>query len=69
VPKYIQLRLEPASGASLPALGGAPVTQRIGLINTMHGAKPLAMKLRLVYSVEGQQVSELVDVGNLPAGL
>lgn len=65
----MQLRLEPASGSALPALGGGPVTQRMALTNTMHGAKPIAMRLRLAYSVGGQQVLEQAEVTAFPSGL
>jgi AP-1 complex subunit gamma-1 len=65
----MQLRLEPASGAVIPALGGAPVTQRMTVTNTMHGSKPVAMRLRLAYSQDGQQVVEQAEVTAFPPGL
>lgn len=68
VPKYMQLRLEPASGTTLPALGASTVTQAIHITNTMHGQKPLVMRLRLNYSKDGQPVMQQVEFNNFPAG-
>jgi hypothetical protein len=41
------LRLAPASGAEVPALGMGAVTQRIEVVNPHAGSKPLAMRLRV----------------------
>eukprot|EP00878_Enallax_costatus_P018020 GHUV01018946.1.p1 GENE.GHUV01018946.1~~GHUV01018946.1.p1 ORF type:complete len:448 (+),score=223.83 GHUV01018946.1:2050-3393(+) len=68
VPKYMQLRLEPASGTALPALGAGSVTQALHITNTMHGQKPLVMRLRLNFSRDGQPVVQQVEVNNFPAG-
>lgn len=65
----MQLKLDPASGSSLPARGGV-VTQRILVNNTQHGAKPLAMRLRIAFtSAGGQQHVEQAEVTNFPPGL
>jgi len=69
VPKYMQLKLEPASASTIPGMGGGAVQQRMQLVNTMHGSKPIAMRLRLAYSVAGQQVLEQAEVTGFPAGL
>lgn len=68
VPKYMQLRLEPATGSVLPALGGGSVTQKLHIINTMHGQKPLVMRLRVNYSKAGQPVLQQLEVSNFPPG-
>ena len=47
VPKTMTLRLAPASGAEVPALGMGAVTQRIEVVNPHAGSKPLAMRLRV----------------------
>jgi AP-1 complex subunit gamma-1 len=65
----MQLRLEPASATLLPALGAAPATQRMHVINSMHGAKAVAMRLRLAYTLGGRQVLEQAEVSNFPEGL
>jgi AP-1 complex subunit gamma-1 len=68
VPKYMQLRLEPASGATVQGLGGAPVTQRLTVTNAQHGAKPVALRLRIAYTVGGRSAVEQAEVSGLPAG-
>jgi len=68
VPKFMQLRLDPASGNALPPVG-APVTQGIHLTNTMHGQKPIALRLRIAYTVAGQPKVEMAEVSGLPLSL
>jgi hypothetical protein len=43
VPKFMQLRLSPASGTSLSP-GGAPVTQRISVTNSMQAGFALPLR-------------------------
>lgn len=66
--KHMQLQVEPPSGTVIPALGGAPVTQRMRLTNTLHGVKPLALRLRVGYAVGGQQVVETEQFSGFPPG-
>uniref|UniRef100_A0A383VEJ1 AP-1 complex subunit gamma n=1 Tax=Tetradesmus obliquus TaxID=3088 RepID=A0A383VEJ1_TETOB len=68
VPKYMQLRLEPASSTLLPALGGS-ASQQLHVVNSMAGQKPLAMRLRVNYTKGGQPVTQQLEVNNFPAGL
>jgi AP-1 complex subunit gamma-1 len=67
VPKYMTIKLEPASGATLPAGGAGSVTQVMHVKNTMHGQKKLVMRLRLVFTREDQQMLEQGEVSNFPA--
>ncbi|GLI68027.1 hypothetical protein VaNZ11_012350 [Volvox africanus] len=68
VPKFMQIKLEPASGSLLTARGGA-VTQKMVINNTQHGVKPLVMRLRIIFnSASGQSVEELAEVANFPPG-
>lgn len=69
VPKFMQLKLEPATGTALMPYGGAPVVQKLLINNTMHGQKNLAMRLRIAYSMSGQPVLEQAEVSNFPSGL
>ncbi|CAI5473929.1 unnamed protein product [Closterium sp. Yama58-4] len=69
VPKFMQLQLEAASGAVVPASNSGSVTQTMRITNTLHGQKPLVMKLRVSYKVAGQDVLEQGQVNNFPAGL
>ena len=69
VPKFMQLRLAPATGTALSA-GGPPIQQRISVTNSMHGQKNLVMRLRIAYTLAGAApVVEQAEVKNFPPGL
>ena len=69
VPKFMQLRLAAASSTAISA-GGAPVTQRISVTNSMHGQKPLVMRLRIAYTTAGAPPTvEQAEVKNFPQDL
>jgi AP-1 complex subunit gamma-1 len=68
VPKFLSLRLEPASGSSIPSLGGT-VRQTLHVVNGSGGAKPLIMRVRLGYSRDGgPPQSHQLEVANFPPG-
>ncbi|KAL6912296.1 hypothetical protein ACP4OV_001101 [Aristida adscensionis] len=69
VPKFIQLRLDPASGNTVPAGGNGSVTQGLNVTNNQHGQKPLAMRIRISYKVNGEDRLEQGQVSNFPSGL
>ena len=69
VPKYMQLKMEPASGNALAPGGGVQINQKIHVSNTLQGQKPLMMRLKLDYAASGATKSELVEVRNFPQGL
>ena len=69
VPKYASLRLEPASGSSLPALGLGGISQTLRVNNSLAGTKPLAMRLRVNYSRGGLPVAHQLEVSSFPPGL
>ncbi|KAG2609672.1 hypothetical protein PVAP13_4KG063000 [Panicum virgatum] len=69
VPKFIQLRLDPASSSTLPASGNGSVTQSLSVTNNQHGQKPLAMRIRMSYKVNGEDRLEQGQISNFPAGL
>ncbi|XP_047082901.1 AP-1 complex subunit gamma-2-like isoform X2 [Lolium rigidum] len=69
VPKFIQLRLDPASGNVVPASGKGSVTQGFNVTNSQHGQKPLAMRIRMSYKVNGEDRLEQGQVSNFPLGL
>lgn len=69
VPKFMQLRLDPASGNALGAHGSSSAMQNLHVTNTMHGQKPLVMRLRIAYTREGEAKLEQAEVKNFPAGL
>jgi len=67
VPKYIRLAIQPATGQMLPPQSDT-VSQTLQVTNTTNGEKPLLMKLRIGYVVNGQQVQEMGQVSNFPPG-
>ncbi|XP_006836685.2 AP-1 complex subunit gamma-2 [Amborella trichopoda] len=68
VPKFVMLRLDPASGNVLPANGGS-ITQHLTLDNKQHRQKALAMRIRVAYKVDNQDMLEQGQVNNFPPGL
>lgn len=69
VPKYLQLRMEQASGNTLNPGSGMQINQSISVTNTLQGQKPIQMRLKLDYALNGQPCSDVVSVMNFPAGL
>ena len=69
VPKFMQLRLEPASGSTLQANSSDAVKQTLHVKNSMHGQKSLVMRLRISYALDGSNKLEQAEVKNFPAGL
>ncbi|PAN08795.1 hypothetical protein PAHAL_1G436600 [Panicum hallii] len=69
VPKFIQLKLDPASGNTVPANGNGSVTQGLNVTNNQQGQKPLAMRIRMSYKVNGEDRLEQGQVSNFPSGL
>lgn len=68
VPKYLQLKMEPATSQVL-APQSANVSQSMAVVNTTNGEKPIMMKLRIGYEHNGAPVQEMAQVANFPAGL
>jgi len=71
VPKYVRLTMKPASSNRIPPKGSGAetVTQGMSVVNLNHGQKPLLMKLRVSYAVNGTTVQETGQVGNFPFNL
>jgi len=67
LPKYLKLQLLPLSNTTLSGFGGSS-TQQIKLANTAQGEKPVMMRLRLEYKINGEQKAELVEP-RLPEGI
>ena len=49
MPKFLQLKLDPASGSSLQANSGNSLTQVLHVVNSQQGSKALAMRLRISF--------------------
>jgi len=66
VPKYIKLQVSNPSGNVLESSG--KVTQQIKLLNTNYGEKPLLLKIKIDYLLNGQPYSDIADI-TFPEGV
>ena len=69
VPKYMQLKMTPASSSVVPPGNSGKVTQLFKVANSMHGQKPVLLRVKLEYSSMGTPVSETGQVDNFPPGV
>ncbi|CEL98303.1 unnamed protein product [Vitrella brassicaformis CCMP3155] len=69
VPKYVTLSMDPASASVVEPFGLTPTTQRISLVNSAQGEKPIMMKIRISYTHKDQQVQEFGQVSDFPKEL
>eukprot|EP01119_Soliformovum_irregulare_P017162 TRINITY_DN504_c0_g1_i1.p1 TRINITY_DN504_c0_g1~~TRINITY_DN504_c0_g1_i1.p1 ORF type:complete len:863 (+),score=300.63 TRINITY_DN504_c0_g1_i1:305-2590(+) len=67
VPKYIKLQVNPPSSNVIGPNGGT-VTQSFKLMNGNHGEKPLLLKVKMDYKINGAAASDVADV-NFPPGV
>ena len=64
VPKSMTLTMQAASGSTLQP--NVPVTQRMTVVNSEHGVKPIAMRLKLGWrDANGQAVDEMATVNRV----
>lgn len=68
VPKYLKLQVNPPTGNMIPPNNSGKVTQGIKLMNAEHGQKPVVVKIKIDYLINGAPVSEVSDV-NFPQGV
>jgi len=68
VPKFMKLQMSPASSDTLPPMSSGAVTQQFKLANSLHGQKPLLVKLKIDFTFNGQPMSEMAQVDNFPVG-
>ena len=69
VPKYMKLDMKPPSSATVPPNLSGTTTQVFRVANSMHGQKPVLLKVKIEYSTMGQQISETGTVDQFPAGI
>merc|ERR1719240_2037455 len=69
VPKYMQLKMTPPSSTSVPPGNSGKTTQQFKVANSMHGQKPVVLRVKIEYQTMGQQISETGQVDNFPAGV
>ena len=68
VPKYMKLQMSPASGTSVAPMNSGNVSQTFKLANSLHGQKPILLRIKIDFSINGQAFSETGQVDNFPAG-
>merc|ERR1719409_1113753 len=69
VPKYMQLKMNPPSSPTVPPNNSGKTTQLFKVANSMHGQKPVILKLKIEYASMGAAVSEMGQVDSFPAGV
>jgi AP-1 complex subunit gamma-1 len=68
VPKCVNLQVKPPSGNVVAPMNSGRLTQQIKMQNTLHGEKPLLLKIKLDYLQNGAPVSDIADV-TFPSGV
>ncbi|DBA00985.1 TPA: hypothetical protein N0F65_006246 [Lagenidium giganteum] len=68
-PKYIKLKMEAPSGTIVPANNAGVVTQMVKIQNTMQGEKPVLMRIKLEFVVNGTKIDEMATVSNFPSNV
>jgi len=69
VPKYMKLQLLPPSSSTIPPLQTGNVTQVIKVANSLHGQRPIVLKLRVEWTQSGQKQLQEATVSNFPTGV
>merc|ERR1719230_806420 len=55
VPKYMQLKMTPPSSPQVPPNGAGKTTQLFKVANSMHGQKPVVLRIKIANSMHGQK--------------
>ena len=69
VPKYMQLKMTPPSSPSVPPSNSGKTKQQFKVANSMHGHKPVILRVKIEYTTMGQLISETGQVDNFPPGV
>lgn len=56
VPKYLKLEMSPPTSAIIPANSNGTVTQELKVNNSVQGEKPIMLKLKILYKLNGHPV-------------
>ena len=54
--------MSPASGNALPPNNAGKITQIIKTINSLHGQKPVMLRIKIDYATNGTPVTDTADV-------
>lgn len=63
----MRLTLSQISSQEIPAGSSRSITQEMNIVNSQEGSKPLALRLRISYSYNGQQIVETKTINKLPS--
>jgi len=56
VQKHMKISLQAATGTSMSGTGQRQISQEMKITNTMEGVKPISVKIKITYSVQGNKV-------------
>jgi AP-1 complex subunit gamma-1 len=57
VMKYLKIAIQPMTGTSLPPTSKGAVTQIMTVTNSAVGQKPIVMKIKLSYGLNGEKLA------------
>ena len=71
VPKYIRLQMNAPSSTEVPpaSSGKKPVIQTMKVVNSLQGTKPILMKIKLDFKLNGQPIQSQVQLSDFPQGI
>ncbi|EGC34223.1 clathrin-adaptor gamma chain Ap1g1 [Dictyostelium purpureum] len=61
VPKYLKIQLLAPSSTTIPPNGSGEVTQFSKVLNSQQGQKPILLRVKLDFQINGQAYSEVTD--------
>ena len=68
VMKYLKIAIQPMSGTSLPPNSKGAVTQVMSVTNSALGEKPIVMKIKLSYFINGEKAAYEEKIEGFPNG-
>ncbi len=68
VMKYLKIAIQPMSGTNLPPNSKGAVTQHMTVTNSAVGQKPIVMKVKLSYAVNGEKLAFEEKIEGFPNG-
>ncbi|CAH0478622.1 unnamed protein product [Peronospora belbahrii] len=68
-PKYVKLKMEPPTGDVVPPNNSGIVTQVVKIQNSLQGEKPVLMRIKLEFFVNGNKVEDMTTVNNFPSDI
>ncbi|KAL4432313.1 hypothetical protein ABPG74_011072 [Tetrahymena malaccensis] len=66
--KHLKLNMQPISNTMIAPYSQGQTTQVMTVQNSMQGQKGIALKIKIGYTLNGQQVSQQVQISNFPQG-